>query len=45
MVCVIMPIASNPKLAGSGASQLEDILASVLKTQGRYAAPDPEPEK
>ena len=32
-------------VTGSGASQLEDILASVLKTQGRYAAPDPEPQK
>ena len=32
-------------VTGSGGSQLEEILASVLKTQDRYAAPDPEPEK
>ena len=32
-------------VVGSGASELEDRLASVLKTQGRVISPDPEPEK
>lgn len=32
-------------VVGSGASELEDMLASILKTQGRSVAPDPEPEK
>ena len=32
-------------VVGSGASELEDLLAAVLKTQGRTASPDPEPEK
>jgi Zn-dependent M28 family amino/carboxypeptidase len=32
-------------VVGNGASQLEDTLASVLKTQGRVISPDPEPEK
>jgi Zn-dependent M28 family amino/carboxypeptidase len=30
---------------GNGASELEDDLAAVLKTQGRVISPDPEPEK
>jgi Zn-dependent M28 family amino/carboxypeptidase len=32
-------------VTGSGASQLEDRLTDVLKTQGRVISPDPEPEK
>ena len=32
-------------LIGSGASELEDMLAGVLKTQDRVISPDPEPEK
>ena len=32
-------------LIGSGASQLEDLLAIALNTQNRVIAPDPEPEK
>ena len=32
-------------VVGNGASELEDMLADVLKTQGRTIAPDPEPEK
>jgi Zn-dependent M28 family amino/carboxypeptidase len=32
-------------IVGSGASQLENILGRVLKRQGRYITPDPEPEK
>jgi Zn-dependent M28 family amino/carboxypeptidase len=32
-------------VTGNGASQLEDMLATVLKTQGRVISPDPEPEK
>jgi Zn-dependent M28 family amino/carboxypeptidase len=32
-------------VVGNGASQLEDTLATVLKTQNRVIAPDPEPEK
>jgi Zn-dependent M28 family amino/carboxypeptidase len=32
-------------LIGNGASQLEEELAPILKTQGRVIAPDPEPEK
>ena len=32
-------------LVGSGASEMEDILADVLKTQNRVISPDPEPEK
>ncbi len=32
-------------VVGSGASQLEDILAASLKKRGRIATPDPEPEK
>ena len=31
-------------LIGNGASEMEDILAGVLKTQGRVISPDPEPE-
>jgi Zn-dependent M28 family amino/carboxypeptidase len=30
---------------GNGASELEDRLAAVLKSQGRVISPDPEPEK
>ncbi len=32
-------------LIGNGANQMEDMLANVLKTQGRTITPDPEPEK
>ncbi len=32
-------------LVGSGASEMEDLLADVLKTQNRVITPDPEPEK
>jgi Zn-dependent M28 family amino/carboxypeptidase len=32
-------------VVGSGASELEDMLSGILKTQGRTASPDPEPEK
>jgi Zn-dependent M28 family amino/carboxypeptidase len=32
-------------LVGSGASEMEDLLADVLKTQNRTISPDPEPEK
>jgi Zn-dependent M28 family amino/carboxypeptidase len=32
-------------LIGNGASELEPILASALKTQNRVISPDPEPEK
>jgi Zn-dependent M28 family amino/carboxypeptidase len=32
-------------VVGNGASQLEDRLAAVLKTQGRLISADPEPEK
>ncbi|HXC56268.1 MAG TPA: M28 family peptidase [Rhizomicrobium sp.] len=32
-------------LIGNGASEMEDMLADVLKTQDRTIAPDPEPEK
>ena len=32
-------------VVGSGASELEEMLASILKSQGRSASPDPEPEK
>ncbi len=42
-------LASSPSrdmtVVGSGASELEDILASVLKADNRVVAPDPEPEK
>ncbi len=37
--------ARDMTVVGSGASELEDLLADVLKTQGRTASPDPEPEK
>lgn len=37
--------AHDMVVIGSGASQLEDILADVLKTQERAISPDPEPEK
>jgi Zn-dependent M28 family amino/carboxypeptidase len=32
-------------VVGNGASELEDLLAKILKTQGRVITPDPEPEK
>jgi len=32
-------------LVGNGASQLEDTLATILKSQHRVISPDPEPEK
>ena len=32
-------------LVGNGASEMEDLLADVLKTQNRVISPDPEPEK
>jgi Zn-dependent M28 family amino/carboxypeptidase len=32
-------------LSGTGQSEMEDKLSAVLKTQGRYISPDPEPEK
>ncbi|HTP75640.1 MAG TPA: M28 family peptidase [Rhizomicrobium sp.] len=32
-------------LVGNGASEMEDLLADVLKTQNRTISPDPEPEK
>ncbi|MGQ0742675.1 MAG: M28 family metallopeptidase [Alphaproteobacteria bacterium] len=32
-------------LVGKGASELEDLLSKVLKTQNRTITPDPEPEK
>jgi Zn-dependent M28 family amino/carboxypeptidase len=37
--------AHDMVLIGSGASELEDMLADVLKTQNRVITPDPEPEK
>ena len=37
--------AHDMTVTGSGASQLEDILTDVLKTQSRVISPDPEPEK
>ncbi|MGD0190669.1 MAG: M28 family peptidase [Rhizomicrobium sp.] len=37
--------AHDMVLVGSGASELEDMLADVLKTQNRTITPDPEPEK
>jgi Zn-dependent M28 family amino/carboxypeptidase len=37
--------AHDMVLVGSGASEMEDILAGVLKTQGRVISLDPEPEK
>ncbi len=37
--------AHDMVLVGSGASELEDTLADVLKTQDRVITPDPEPEK
>jgi len=37
--------AHDMVLVGSGASQLEDRLAAILKTQNRTITPDPEPEK
>lgn len=37
--------AHDMVLVGNGASELEDLLADVLKTQNRTISPDPEPEK
>ena len=37
--------AKDMNVVGSGASQIEDILAAELKKQNRVPAPDPEPEK
>jgi Zn-dependent M28 family amino/carboxypeptidase len=37
--------AHDMVVVGNGASELEDRLAAVLKTQGRVISPDPEPEK
>ncbi|HTQ14662.1 MAG TPA: M28 family metallopeptidase [Rhizomicrobium sp.] len=37
--------AHDMVIVGNGASQLEDKLAAILKTQGRVITPDPEPEK
>ena len=37
--------AHDMVLVGNGASQLEDTLADVLKTQNRVITPDPQPEK
>jgi len=37
--------AHDMVIVGSGASELEDMLADVLKTQNRVITPDPEPEK
>ncbi len=37
--------ARDMNVVGSGASDIEDILAKVLKAHDRVAAPDPEPEK
>ncbi|MBV9541030.1 MAG: M28 family peptidase [Alphaproteobacteria bacterium] len=36
--------ARDMVLIGNGASELEDILADVLKTQNRVISPDPQPE-
>ncbi len=37
--------AHDMVVVGNGASQLEDMLTAVLKTQNRHITPDPEPEK
>ena len=37
--------ARDMTVVGSGASDLEPILGRILKKQGRYMSPDPEPEK
>jgi Zn-dependent M28 family amino/carboxypeptidase len=37
--------ARDMSLAGSGQSELEDVLADALKTQNRVVTPDSEPEK
>jgi Zn-dependent M28 family amino/carboxypeptidase len=37
--------AHDMVLVGNGASEMEDLLADVLKTQNRVISPDPEPEK
>jgi len=37
--------AHDMVVVGNGASQLEDVLADALKTEGRVISPDPNPEK
>jgi Zn-dependent M28 family amino/carboxypeptidase len=37
--------ARDMVVVGSGASELEDVFADVLKAQNRVITPDPEPEK
>ena len=37
--------ARDMTVVGSGASELEPMLQRILKRQGRYMTPDPEPEK
>jgi Zn-dependent M28 family amino/carboxypeptidase len=37
--------ARDMRVVGSGASELEPMLARILRKQGRYTSPDPEPEK
>jgi Zn-dependent M28 family amino/carboxypeptidase len=37
--------AHDMVLVGNGASEMEDILTGVLKTQNRVISPDPEPQK
>ncbi len=37
--------ARDMTVVGSGASEMEDILAASLKVRGRVVSPDPEPEK
>jgi Zn-dependent M28 family amino/carboxypeptidase len=38
-------LARDMSLAGTGQSELEDVLAAALKTQNRVVSPDSEPEK
>lgn len=37
--------AKDMTVVGSGASELEDMLAAILRKQGKTVSPDPEPEK
>ena len=37
--------ARDMTVVGSGASELEDMLAAILRRQGKTVSPDPEPEK
>ena len=37
--------ARDMRVVGSGASELEPMLRRILRKQGRYTSPDPEPEK